>query len=1511
MLYSVSPAPRGLYDPALESDSCGVAAIIDIHGRAGHDLVADAIRALQNLSHRGACGREPATGDGAGITLAVPAALFDAVTDFPLPPPGRYATGLCFLPRDADDRARARRRIEDLAAAERLEVLGWRTMPVEPERAGIGATADGCRPHIDQLFVAAPAVAGVRPGGLDLDRLVYPLRRRAERPASDDPSEVYFPSLSARTIVYKGMLTAGQLAHFYPDLRDPRCVSPIALVHSRYSTNTFPSWTLAQPFRYSAHNGEINTIRGNRNRMRARESALRTARIPGDLTRLFPICSPGGSDSASLDEVLELLHLSGRTLPHAVTMMIPPAWENDSELDPQRRGFHGFHAALLEAWDGPACLPFTDGRVFGAVLDRNGLRPGRWWRTLDDRVVFASESGVLDLPPDQIVEKGRLEPGRMFLVDTRFGRIVPSDELLGGLARSHPYRHWLRAGRIALADLPRADPPSAPCTATAGVSTERAHRLFGYTREDFDVLLAPMARTGGEPLGSMGNDTPPAVLSPRPRLLYDYVTELFAQVTNPPLDSIRERIVTTTGAAVGPEGNLLDSSPDSCRQLLLPGPVLAPDELDAIRALTADGPHPALAARVLPAHFAVGGPSGEALAAALSALCRAADDAADTGHGLLVVTDRGAAPDSVPIPSLLAVAAVHHHLIRTGRRTRVGLLVETGDAREVHHVAALLGFGASAVCPYLAFDTVRALAGADVDPDDAARNYRHALVTGVLEVMAKMGISVLGSYVAAQTFEAVGLGGDVVDAYLPGTASRIGGASLSDLADDARARHAAAYRESVSGAEELDSGGIYRYRRDGQPHLFTPETVFLLQHATRTGRADIFARYSDEVDRLAAAGGTLRGLLGFRTGLHPPIPLEQVEPAERILTRFATGAMSYGSISAEAHTALAVAMNRLGGRSNSGEGGEDPDRLGDPLRRSAVKQIASGRFGVTAAYLADATDLQIKMAQGAKPGEGGQLPGGKVYPWIARTRHSTAGVGLISPPPHHDIYSIEDLAQLIHDLRCANPWARIHVKLVSGVGVGIVAAGVAKGHADVVLISGHDGGTGAALLTALAHSGTPWEIGLAETQQTLVLGGLRDRITVQCDGGLRTGRDVLVAALLGAEEYGFATAPLVVLGCILMRVCHLDTCPVGIATQNPELREKFTGRAEFVEQYFRFLAEDVRRRLAELGLRSLDDAVGRVDLLEPAAALTRWRAAGLDLAPLFVPPVDASGAPPQRRRTRPAVSLAGDTLDDRLIAAAADALTGAHPVRIEARVRNVDRTVGTRLGAEVTVRRGRAGLPDDTVRVELRGSAGQSLGAFLPPGITVTVTGDANDYVAKGLSGGCVVVRPDPSAHFAAHTQIIAGNTVLYGATSGELFLRGRVGERFAVRNSGAEAVCEGTGDHACEYMTGGRVVILGATGRNLAAGMSGGLAHVLDLDPARVNRDSVHLTAVEPGDLEPLRKLLARHRDRTGSPIAAALLVHWPCAAARFTTVLPVDYARVRAAERRSEPATTGAGGG
>ncbi|WKX01527.1 glutamate synthase large subunit [Rhodococcus aetherivorans] len=1479
------PEARGLYDPDRESDSCGVGAIVDLRGRSTHRTVADALTALRNLGHRGACGREPASGDGAGITLAVPAALLDAVTGFELPPPGYYATGLCFLPRDPRRRATARRRIHALAAEEDLQILGWREVPVDP--SGLGRTAGACRPHISQLFVAAPRTGGVRPAGVDLDRRVYPLRRRAEH-----TGDVYFPSLSARTVVYKGMLTAQQLPAFFPDLRDPRCASPIALVHSRFSTNTFPSWRLAQPFRYSAHNGEINTIRGNRNRMHAREGLLRTGLLPGDLTRLFPVCAPDMSDSASLDEVLELLHLAGRSLPHAVTMLVPPAWENEPDLDPRRRAFHRFHAALLEPWDGPACLPFTDGRLFGAVLDRNGLRPGRWCRTADDRVLFGSETGILDLPPEHIVHKGRLEPGRMLLVDTVAGRIVPPDELLDTLAAAHPYGRWLRDGQIDLADLPRPGGHPAP-----DHDQGRTHRLFGYTREDLEVLLEPMAATGAEPLGSMGADIAPAVLSPRPRLLYDYVVELFAQVTNPPLDAIRERVVTSMRRVAGPEDNLFDASPKSCRQLVLPGPVLDTDELAAVAALGPDGPRPDLASRVLPAHFAAGGDPGEALAAGLADLRRAADAATDAGRGILIVTDRGCGPDRVPIPSLLAVSAVHHHLVRTRRRTRVALIAESGDAREVHHVAALVGFGAATVCPYVALDTVRSLAAAGripgTDPATAAANYRRAVVSGVREVMAKLGISTLASYTAAQTFEAVGLAREVVDAYLPGTVSRLGGASLADLARDARRRHRTAF-ENRCAETALDSGGVYRYRRDGEPHLFTPETVFLLQHATRTGRVDVYARYCAEIDRLAAAGGTLRGLL--RTVAADPIPLDEVEPVEDIVRRFATGAMSYGSISGEAHETLAVAMNRLGGRSNSGEGGEDPDRLGDPLRRSAVKQVASGRFGVTAAYLANATDLQIKMAQGAKPGEGGQLPGHKVYPWIARTRHATTGVGLISPPPHHDIYSIEDLAELVHDLRCANPQARIHVKLVSGVGVGIVAAGVAKAHADVVLISGHDGGTGAALLTALQHTGTPWEIGLAETQQTLVLSGLRDRITVQCDGGLRTGRDVMIAALLGAEEFGFATAPLVVLGCILMRVCHLDTCPVGIATQNPELREKFTGRAEFVEQFFLFVAGDVRRRLAALGLSRLDDAVGRVDLLEPDAALEHWRRRGLDLAPLFTPPADALGAPPQRRRTRPAAGPPDAPLDRDLIARAAPALDDGRPVHLTAAVTNRDRAVGTLLGWTAG-RRCPTGLSDDTVRIDLYGSAGQSLGAFLPVGITVTVTGDANDYVAKGLSGGRVVVRPDPAAPFDPHEQIVAGNTVLYGATSGELFLHGRVGERFAVRNSGADAVCEGTGDHACEYMTGGRVVILGATGRNLGAGMSGGLAYVLDLEPGRVNTASVQLQPVDDGDLAPLRDLIARHHARTGSAVAGEILAEWPGSAVRFTAVVPEDLIRVRAA--------------
>ncbi|MBV8347763.1 MAG: glutamate synthase large subunit, partial [Mycolicibacterium sp.] len=1267
--------------------------------------------------------------------------------------------------------------------------------------------------------------------------------------------------------------------------------------------NTFPSWPLAHPFRLIAHNGEINTVRGNRNRMRAREAMLASTRIPGDLSRLFPICTPGSSDSASFDQVLELLHLGGRSLPHAVMMMIPEAWENNTTMDPARRAFSRFHASLMEPWDGPACVTFTDGTVVGAVLDRNGLRPGRWWRTIDDRVILASESGVLDVASAEIVAKGRLEPGKMFLIDTAQGRMVSDDEIKDELARAHPYEEWIHAGLLDLKTLPdrgRYQPNHE--------SVVRRQIAFGYTEEELRILLTPMAASGTEPLGSMGTDTPIAVLSKRPRLLYDYFVELFAQVTNPPLDAIREEIVTSMARIMGPEQNLLEPTAASCRQIVLDWPVLDNDELNKIVHINDDGDYPGLKAKVLRALFEVGR-GGEGLADALDDLTARASEAIANGARTLVISDRDSDHTKAPIPSLLAVSAVHHHLVRTKERTNVALVVETGDAREVHHLAMLIGFGAAAVNPYLAFESIEDLIRegelTGIEQAAAVRNYLKALGKGVLKVMSKMGISTVASYTAAGAFEAIGLNRAVIDQYFTGTSSQIGGVGLDVIAEEVRQRHRHAYPENPTERvhRRLEVGGEYAFRREGELHLFTPETVFLLQHSTRTKRYEIFKQYTDEVDRLSREGGTLRGLFEFNHSIRPKVPLEEVESVESICTRFNTGAMSYGSISAEAHETIAIAMNNIGGRSNSGEGGEDVDRLYDPLRRSAVKQVASGRFGVTSDYLVNATDIQIKMAQGAKPGEGGQLPGFKVYPNIAKTRHSTPGVGLISPPPHHDIYSIEDLAQLIHDLKNANDKARIHVKLVSSVGIGTVAAGVSKAHADVVLISGHDGGTGAAPLTSLKHAGAPWEIGLADTQQTLVLNGLRDRITVQADGGMRTARDVMVASLLGAEEFGFSTAPLIVAGCIMMRVCHLDTCPVGVATQNPELRARFNGKPEFVENFFRFIAEDVRRYLAELGFRSIDEAVGHAELLDTAKGVAHWKSKGLDLTPIFAMPTDAHGARlTQRRKLRDQYHGLDQALDQTIIALAEGALEDAHPVRLELPVRNVNRTVGTLLGAEVTRRYGAHGLPDDTIHVKLTGSAGQSIGAFLPPGITLELTGDANDYVGKGLSGGRVIVKPPDDVLFLPEDNVIAGNTLLYGATSGEVYLRGRVGERFCARNSGALAVTEGVGDHACEYMTGGRVVILGRTGRNMAAGMSGGIAYVLGLDPDRVNTGMVELQSLDDEDLHWLRAVVANHAQYTGSTVAKSVLSDWPRRSAQFTKIMPTDYQRVLQATRMAE---------
>ncbi|MEU5850197.1 glutamate synthase large subunit [Saccharopolyspora shandongensis] len=1500
MVFSAVPAAQGLYDPAAEQDSCGVAMVADIRGRRSHGIVADALTALANLEHRGAAGAEPTSGDGAGILLQLPDELLRAETGVELPEPDeagrhRYAAGMAFLPTDPAQRARAVELVTRVAAEENMRVLGWRDVPITPERAGVGTTAQKCMPHFAILLVAGHHGEA----GVELDRLAFGLRKRAERVAEQDGLELYFPSLSSRTMVYKGMLTTAQLPAFFPDLGDERLVSAIALVHSRFSTNTFPSWPLAHPFRYVAHNGEINTIRGNRNRMRAREALLESDLIPGDLSRLYPICAGDGSDSASFDEVLELLHLGGRSLPHAVLMMVPEAWENHAEMDPQRKAFYQFHASLMEPWDGPACVTFTDGTLVGAVLDRNGLRPARWWRTVDDRVVLASETGVLSLKPEEVVAKGRLQPGRMFLIDTAQGRIVDDEEIKSALAGEHAYDDWLHSGLLNLDELPNREH-----VVHTHESVVRRQLSFGYTEEELSLLLAPMATGAGEPLGSMGSDTPPAPLSQRSRMLYDYFVQQFAQVTNPPLDAIREEIVTSVARVMGPEQNLLSPSAASCRHIVLPNPVIDNDELAKLIHVNDDGDLPGFASAVLSGLYEVDG-GGEALADAIERIREEASEAIAAGARVLVLSDRDSDHRMAPIPSLLLVSAVHQHLVRTKERLRVALVVESGDAREVHHVATLLGYGAAAVNPYLAFETIEDMIATGqitgTRAKVAIRNYVQALVKGVLKVMSKMGISTVGAYTAAQVFEAVGLSGQVVGEYFEGTTSKLGGVGLDVLAEEVAQRHRRAHPDNPTERvhRKLEVGGDYSYRREGELHLFTPETVFLLQHSTKTGEYDVFRKYTAECDRLSAEGGTLRGLFELNSG-RAPIDIDEVEPISEIMKRFSTGAMSYGAISAEAHETLAIAMNRIGGKSNSGEGGEDVDRLYDPERRSAVKQVASGRFGVTSEYLVNATDIQIKMAQGAKPGEGGQLPGHKVYPWIAKTRHSTPGVGLISPPPHHDIYSIEDLAQLIHDLKNANEHARVHVKLVSEIGVGTVAAGVSKAHADVVLISGHDGGTGAAPLTSLKHAGTPWEVGLAEAQQTLLLNGLRDRITVQVDGGFKTGRDVIVAALLGAEEYGFATAPLVVEGCVMMRVCHLDTCPVGVATQNPVLRKRYTGQVDHVVNFFEFIAQEVREYLAELGFRTLDEAIGQVSALGKDEAMAHWKARGLDLTPVFAEPETPYS--PVRRRVREQDHGLDHALDRTLIQLAEAALEDARPVRLELPVRNVNRTVGTLLGAEVSRRYGGDGLPADTIHVELEGSAGQSLGAFLPPGVTLEMVGDANDYVGKGLSGGRIVVRPHPDSAFAAEDQVIAGNVIGYGATSGEIFLRGKVGERFCVRNSGAIAVAEGAGDHAFEYMTGGRAVVLGGTGRNVGAGMSGGIAYVLDLDPVRVNTAMVDLQRPSAKEQKWLHEIVQRHHQLTGSAVAASLLGDWPRRSAAFTKVMPRDYQRVLDAMRMAK---------
>ncbi|PZU04347.1 MAG: glutamate synthase large subunit [Gordonia sp. (in: high G+C Gram-positive bacteria)] len=1501
-----APGPIGLYDPQNEHDSCGVAFVVDMHGRRSRDIVDKAIAALVNLEHRGAAGAEPNTGDGAGIMIQVPDKFFRAVVDFELPPEGSYATGIAFLPQGSGDAKTAVDGVEKIVEAEGLTVLGWRDVPTD--ESSLGALARDAMPTFRQIFIAGDS------SGEDLERRSFVVRKRVETElgnkgaGQDGPGRetVYFPSLSGRTFVYKGMLTTPQLRGFYVDLQDDRVESALGLVHSRFSTNTFPSWPLAHPFRRVAHNGEINTATGNENWMRAREALIDTSVFgEGTAEKIFPVVTQGASDTARFDEVLELLHLGGRSLPHAVLMMIPEAWERHESMKPEHRAFYEYHSTLMEAWDGPASVCFTDGTVIGAVLDRNGLRPSRIWVTKDGLVVMASEVGVLDIDHSDVVQKLRLQPGRMFLVDTAAGRIVDDAEIKDELAAEHPYQQWLDEGMLHLDKL-----PGRPHTHMPHDRVRLRQQVFGYTTEEVDLLVSPMATTGAEPIGSMGTDTPLAVLSQRPRMLFDYFQQMFAQVTNPPLDAIREEVVTSIGVSIGREADLLNPGPESCRQIVLPQPILDNDDLAKLVHLGDNEQYADYRSVQIRGLYPVA-EGGDGLRKALDTVRTQVSEAIADGVRLVVLSDRESDETLAPIPSLLLVSAVHHHLVREKTRTQVGLLVEAGDAREVHHMAALVGFGAAAINPYMAFETIEDMSvrGAlgDLDYETARKNYIKAAGKGVLKVMSKMGISTLASYTGAQLFQVIGINQDTVDEYFTGLRSHLGGIGLDDIAADVTARHQLAFnhRPEERAHRELEVGGEYQWRREGEYHLFNPDTVFKLQHSTRTGQYSVFKEYTKLIDDQSKKMASLRGLFEFNFDDRDPIPIDKVEPASEIVKRFSTGAMSFGSISAEAHETLAIAMNRLGGRSNSGEGGENPSRFepdenGD-WRRSAIKQVASGRFGVTAHYLTNCTDIQIKMAQGAKPGEGGQLPPHKVYPWVAEVRGSTPGVGLISPPPHHDIYSIEDLAQLIHDLKNANPSARIHVKLVSEVGVGTVAAGVSKAHADVVLISGHDGGTGATPLTSVKHAGGPWELGLAETQQTLLLNGLRDRIVVQVDGQLKTGRDVVVAALLGGEEFGFATAPLVVSGCIMMRVCHLDTCPVGVATQNPVLRERFTGKPEFVENFFMYIAEEVRELLARLGFRTLQEAVGQVQMLDTTKALQHWKSAKagkLDLSAILTQ-TDSPFMNQDLYCSGSQDHSLDKALDQQLITQARAAIDSGERVSFTSEIANVNRTVGTMLGHEITKAYGANGLPDGTVIIDFHGSAGNSFGAFVPKGVTLRLKGDANDFVGKGLSGGRIVIAPADNAPegFVAEGNIIAGNVIGFGATSGEILLRGVVGERFCVRNSGVTAVVEGVGDHGCEYMTGGRVIVLGPTGRNFAAGMSGGIAYVYDPDgvlESNLNTELVQPEPLEDEDLEFLEGIVNKHRNETGSPVAARILEDWESNVGRFVKVMPRDYKRV-----------------
>ncbi|WP_307394547.1 glutamate synthase large subunit [Paenibacillus anaericanus] len=1494
MKHTVNPSRQGLYNPSFEKDACGMGFVAHIKGEASHEIVSQALTMLSNMEHRGGQGSEPNSGDGAGILLQIPHLFFAEETKglgFTLPGPGEYGVGMLFLPQDETIRKVQEAQLAKIIEEEGQHLLGFRAVPTRDDM--LGKSAKEAKPFVSQVFIARGAGLS---NNLDFERKLYVIRRRAELTirygGADQGDSFYVSSLSCQKVVYKGMLTTEQVGEFYLDLQDEKLESAIAMVHSRFSTNTFPSWERAHPYRFMIHNGEINTLRGNVNWMHARQSMFATEAFGDDLDKVKPVINPDGSDTAMFDNTFEFLYLSGRSLPHVAMMMVPEPWSTDSYMNEDKKAFYEYHSSLMEPWDGPAAMGFTDGVQIGAILDRNGLRPARYYVTKDDLIVLSSEVGVLDIPAENVLYKDRLRPGRMLLVDTKEGRIISDEEVKTSIARENPYRQWLDEHLIALKDLPAA--PELPQGGHDDIV--RRQMAFGFTFEDLRKVLEPMALTGVEGLASMGYDAPLAVLSDRPQRLYNYFKQMFAQVTNPPIDAIREELVTSTITTIGPERNLLNPEPESCRQITLDGPILSNEDFAKLRHVQRPGFNSMTFPILFPANE-----GAEGLAAAITSLCEAADQAIASGHNILILSDRGMDMENAAIPALLAVSSLHHHLILQETRTKVSILLETGEPREVHHFALLLGYGVSAVNPYLAFETLgdmisqRMLQG--ISHEKAIKNFIKAATKGVIKTLSKMGISTIQSYRGAQIFEAVGLNDSFVDKYFTWTPTRIGGIGLEEVAEETLTHHFRAFTDKDGNDKVLDSGGNFQWRSDGEEHLFNPQTVHLLQQSVRTGDYELYKKFASLVQGEDKKHLTLRSLLDLKP-VGPKVPIEEVESAASIVRRFKTGAMSFGSISKEAHETIAIAMNRIGGKSNTGEGGEDPARFipdsnGD-LRRSAIKQVASGRFGVTSHYLVNADEIQIKMAQGAKPGEGGQLPGKKVYPWVAEVRGSTPGVGLISPPPHHDIYSIEDLAELIYDLKNANQRARINVKLVSEAGVGTIAAGVAKGRADVILVSGYDGGTGASPQSSIRHAGLPWELGLAETHQTLMLNNLRDRVVLETDGKMLSGRDIAVAALLGAEEYGFSTAPLVAVGCIMMRVCQLDTCPVGVATQNPELRKNFAGDPQHVVNFMTFVAEDLREWMSELGFRSLQDMIGRTDCLSAVKAVDHWKKKGVDLRPLLHVPVQSEGS--SRYCTQQQNHALNETLDvTKLLDLAAPALERGEAVSANLSICNVNRATGTLLGSEVTRIYGAAGLPEDTIQFSFEGSAGLSFGAFVPKGMTLTVEGDTNDYTGKGLSGGKVIVKPSAHATFAAEENIIVGNTSFYGATSGEAYVRGIAGERFAVRNSGANIVVEGVGDHGCEYMTGGVVVVLGGTGRNFAAGMSGGIAYVLDTDGGLVNRCNHEMVLLErvqdTAEAEEIQRLISRHTLYTDSPVGQQVLDNWNEYLPKFVRVIPKDY--------------------